>query len=386
MVITGDPDHFAVYDGKVNSSAVKELLAAMDAPPVESPSLSDCGIGAWLEANYTRGLQDYTHRKLRSFSPEQIDLFKTDFASEGAFDALFAGFHTDDYPKLSVTVVKGGQEFGVTSDSQNPFMLPWFGTDRVRGGYSCRLSRAIFAVLPKDFTNRDRLVAGDEFRGELAGQVMSRLYVDWRALDAQHLVGPEIAPILAHFHPIQSEVSGLNSIDLDGREAWNAMLTTQDLPANLHIGVSLLYTGKHLEGVDTFIRRVPAYTGLVVSVPWLRKYLDTVSGSTFELRYVDGESLSPLATKSLAGDLRANGKSALAERVERDAANSAFLEIDSGNGCWSRILVFPDKETLLWHFKCDSVLGFSAKQFTTWDYLGWRSTGTLIDSDGRIEK
>jgi len=385
MVITGATCHYVSYNGKVNSVAVEELLAAMDAPPVERPSLSECGIGAWLETNFARGLKDSTHRKLSSFSAEQIDLFKAQFTSEGTFDALFGGGHTDDYPKLSVTVVDGSRTFGVETDSQNTFMLPWSGIDRARGGYSCRLSRAIFTLLPKGFTNRDRLVVGNGFRGELAEQAMNRIRPDWNTLDAQHLVGPDIAPIMARFNPIQSEVSGLNSIDLDGRESWNAMLTSHDLPPNLHVGVSLLYRWNHLDGVSAFLTRVPIYTSLVLSVPWLRKYLETVPGTTFELRYVNGQSLSPQATNDLAGDLRLHGKAALAEIVERDAPNSAFLEINGRNGCWSRVLVLPDRELLLWHFQGDSVLGFTAKQFATWDYYGWRSAGTLINSDGQIE-
>jgi hypothetical protein len=68
----------------------------------------------------------------------------------------------------------------------------------------------------------------------------------------------------------------------------------------------------------------------------------------------------------------------------QQAANSAFVEVNAGGGCWSRAIVFPTKEVLLWHFQCESPLGFAAKDFDTWDYLGWRSTGTLVNPDGTL--
>jgi hypothetical protein len=70
--------------------------------------------------------------------------------------------------------------------------------------------------------------------------------------------------------------------------------------------------------------------------------------------------------------------------VSQAAVDSAFIEVDTGSGCWSRAVVLSTKEVLLGHFQCDSALGFAAKDFDTWDYYGWRSTGTLVDPDGTL--
>lgn len=112
--------------------------------------------------------------------------------------------------------------------------------------------------------------------------------------------------------------------------------------------------------------------------------MQTRPETTFELRYVDGRSLSPKAQTSLIEDLRTHGKKELAEVVSQKAADSAFIEINAGSGCWSRVIVLPTKDVLLWHLKCDSVLGFAAKDFDTWDYYGWRSTGMLVKPDGML--
>lgn len=106
--------------------------------------------------------------------------------------------------------------------------------------------------------------------------------------------------------------------------------------------------------------------------------------ATAELRYVDGRSLSIKAQASLVKDMQDHGKPDLADVVARQGAESAFLEINAGSGCWSRVIVLPGKEVLLWHFKCDSVLGFPARDFQIWDYYGWRSVGALVKEDGTL--
>jgi len=54
-----------------------------------------------------------------------------------------------------------------------------------------------------------------------------------------------------------------------------------------------------------------------------------------------------------------------------------------------QIVPIPGPKIRTWgtrHFQCDSVIGFPAKDFNSWEYYGWRSTGTLIGLDGAIVK
>jgi len=389
FVITGIRGKYTSEDRNVDAKAVESLLAELEQPVVDQPSLEACGITErWLMENYSGGLEDYTHEKLKDLSPKQVELFKARFSdvasAQVAFAELFNGWHTDDYPEMSVTVNLGDKEFGVQSSSQHPFMLPWLGTDRARGGYNCRITQAIAVLLPKKFSNRDRLVLNDSFRWELTGQIMRTIDDKWNMLDTEFKVGPEVAPVFARFTPLKSAISNLSPIDLDGGQAWNAELRSNELPANLIVGVSLRYYKKRLIGADEFMNRLPKYSNLVLSVPWLSNYLQTRSGTTVELRYVNGRSLSPKAEASLSEDLRKHGKAELANVVSQGAADSAFIEVNGGSGCWSRAIVLPTKEVILWHFKCDSTLGFEAKDLDTWDYYGWRSTGTLVEPDGKM--
>jgi hypothetical protein len=391
LVITGANRAYKADGQKVHSPAVTELLASLEAPGVERPSLDSCGVTeSWLADNYASALTDYTHRKTTGLSSEQVQLFRSHFVSSStaraAFENLFKNFHTDDYPEISVVVSKGGRAFSVHSESQYPFMLPWSATTPSAGGYSCRISRAIAALVGKHFPNAGRLVLSAGFRWNLASEVMSSIRDKWDLLDTESKVGNVISPILERFTLVKSAVSILSSIDLNGGQSWNAKLRSSQLPPNLLIGVSMFYRNRELPGVDTFLSRFPQYSNLVLSVPWLQKYLLERPEVTVELRYVNGQSLSPKALESLIADLVKHGKPQLADKVSAETLRCAFLEIDSGAAGWSRAVVLPSKEVLLWHFQGTSVLGFSAEGLESWDYFGWRSTATLVTPDGEISR
>jgi hypothetical protein len=387
--ITGKGRIYTENGSRISSDSVSELLAALDAPPIDKPTLAACGSDEkWLESNYAGVLQQITHSRLRDLSTEQIDLFRRVFTNQEdvqrAFDRIMMSWHTDDNPQLSVAIHDGSHQFGVTSDSQHPFMLPWVGTDRARGGDSCRISRAIFALMPEKFPNRERLDLNGYLRSELAEQIMSDIRPQWDLLNAQHLVGTQLISIASQYTVLKSQVSSLSSVDLDGGESWNAELRSSVVPSYLVIGASLLYRHKKLIGVEELLAKAPKYLDLIESVPWLVTFMQEHPEAKIELRYVDGRSLSAKASRDMTEDLRRHGKGEIAERIEDEGTKGAFIEVNGHGSCWARALIFPNREILLWHFQCDDPLGFKASQFSVWDYYGWRSTGTLIRPDGSL--
>src|SRR6202021_239397 len=100
---------------------------------------------------------------------------------------LFKNWHTDDYPIVSVTVSESGRNFGVQSKSQYPFMLPWVGVDKQRGGYNCHIGSAVATLVSKNFSNRERLIPGESFRWRLTDKVMDEIEDQWNLLDTEHL-------------------------------------------------------------------------------------------------------------------------------------------------------------------------------------------------------
>lgn len=95
--------------------------------------------------------------------------------------------------------------------------------------------------------------------------------------------------------------------------------------------------------------------------------------------------MSPKAEKKFAEDMRKHNKAELSDAASRQPTEDAFLEV-SEPGCWSRAIVLPTKEVLLWHLTCDLVLGFAAKDLDVWDYYSWRSTGAIIGPEETIQK
>lgn len=387
-MITGHDGTYTSGGRKIDAKAVEELFVALDAPVINQPSLRECGADeAWLSANYAKALEEYTHRKLNRLSSKQIDLFKSRLVdlrgSQTDFEELFKHWHTDDFPKVSVNVKADNREFGVQSDSQFPFMLPWHGTDSARGGYTCRISRAVAGVVGRGFPNRDRLLLGDELRRDLTQQTMNSIKHDWDLLDTQNRVGTEVAPVFAQFTVLKSEISNLSSIDLDGGQSWNAELHSSGLPSNFVIGASLSYHGKGLGGVKSLLVDAPQYAALALSVPWLRSYIEG-NEVNVEMRYVNGRSISPKAAKTLSEDMQGHDREAVLNALSQRWAENAFLEIEDRPGCWSRAVVLPSRDTLLWEFRCESPLGLPSAHFKTWDCYGWKCVGILIDPERKV--
>jgi hypothetical protein len=385
FVISGVHGNYAADDRKIDRKLVDSLLSALREPVVPKPFAVSCGITEqWLSANYEEALHAYTNENINDWPHGQVELFRSHFtdivAAQATFERLFAGQRFDDYPKISVTVNLGDEQFGVLSDSWRPFMLPWSGTSPAGGGYNCKISQAIAALLPEDFPNRKRLLPDRGFRREFTSRTIDALEPQWNLLNTKRKIGPALDPIFARYTPLKSNISYLSSTGLSG-QSWNAELQSQQLPGNLVLEVSLRYENNNLIGVDTLLTELPKYTTLVISVPWLSTYLVQNPKVIAKLRYVDGRSLSLKEQAGLIDDLKEHATPELANSVSQNGSGAAVLDINEGSGCWTMALVFPNKDVLPWHFKCDSVLGFPAKDFATWDRFGWRSTGTIIKPD-----
>ncbi|MDR3674219.1 MAG: hypothetical protein P4N24_01930 [Acidobacteriota bacterium] len=396
VVITGQDSKLSANGHRRSAQPVEGLLAALDEPPLAKPSLENCGIDSnWLSSNAEPGLRGLVKRKL---TPTQIAFFRSRFTDvplvQQVFERDYAGFHTDDYPEMSVSILRDGKkDVLLHSGSQNLFMLPW----EVQGGstfttFNCHISQALAALLPAGVTNRGRLVRNDYFRWKLTEGVMQAIENDWDMLDTHERIGRELAAIETRFTLSKSQIAGISSTDVgdwkrgERGESWNAELEEKGLPPNMRLGVSLPYHDGRLVGADQFLAQINNYEALVLSVPWLTQYMKRELHSVVELRYVNDHSLSHKALSALAEDLKGHGKGDIADRVIREGSKSAFLIIDGSADAWSTWVVFPNREMLLWSFRGDDVLQWKGAQFDSWDYYGWRGAGTMIEPDGTLSR
>jgi hypothetical protein len=388
VVISGNRGGYRVNGKHIEDGKVAAFLSAVDEPAVLAPSLENCGITpTWLERNQLKAVEDATPQKLKSLSPAQIDLFRSHYTDlrlvQTLLEKMFDSFHTDDFPQISVRISrKDADDILLESDSQYPWMLPWFGEPGT-AGYNCHISQTLAALLPANAVNRSRLSVNDGFRYDLAQDVMGAIRDEWDKLDTDWHVGSQIAPILSRFDLTDTKLICRSSIDVDGC-GWNATLSSPKLPTGLVVGVTLYRDQKyHLAGVGDFMRNIDAYMDLASSVPWLSSYVRQHPGISVEIRFVQDRSLSVNALKSLTEDLNKNGKSDLADRVIREKDAIVFLQVEE-TGRWSRWIVFPDRKMLLWHFQTDSALGFKSAGMKVWNYYGWNGAGILVSPEGAI--
>ena len=103
-----------------------------------------------------------------------------------------------------------------------------------------------------------------------------------------------------------------------------------------------------------------------------------------EIRYVNGRSISPKAVAGLREDMQGHDREAIMQAVSQQLSEGVFLEVEDRPGCWSRAVVLPNRDTLLWQFQCGSPLQFPAADLKTWDCYGWKCTGTLIGPEGKV--
>jgi hypothetical protein len=104
-----------------------------------------------------------------------------------------------------------------------------------------------------------------------------------------------------------------------------------------------------------------------------------------ELRYSRERSLGRKAVLAdLGRELRDHHKNELADRLIEEFDKCALLRIESSAGRWSRWVVFPNQEMLLWQFHGDAALKWRVPQLAGWGCYGLRCTGVVIQPNGTL--
>jgi hypothetical protein len=191
FVISGGKGKYVARGKTVEPCAIEVLLTALDEPRVKAPSIQNCGVDpAILLSNYEAQLREYLSGSTTGFlhdqSPGALEFYKRQFAdSLLAQEALTKSFNyemTGSFREINVTVTVDGNHFDVSSASQHLFFLPWKGPDHERGGFNCHISRALAAILPTDFSNRESLVPTDEcFRRSIIDHALPIIEKRWKS-------------------------------------------------------------------------------------------------------------------------------------------------------------------------------------------------------------
>jgi hypothetical protein len=191
FVISGSRGTYVAKGKTVEGRAIEALLTALDEPRLKAPSILNCGVdAAVLLSNYEPQLTEYlsgrTTGLLHDQSPEALEFYKRQFAdsslAQEAFTKSFNYERSGIFREINVTVAVDGNHLDVSSASQHLFFLPWKGPDDERGGFNCHISRALAAILPAEFCNRESLVPTNEhFRWSIVDEAFPIIEKRWKS-------------------------------------------------------------------------------------------------------------------------------------------------------------------------------------------------------------
>lgn len=392
LVIKRKKDHYYAGSNHVSDQSIQSFITAIEGAAKQGSELERLGLGSeWLKNNAVVALRDYLQNwEYKAMSSAQKELFVNSFSNVELMNAALSkqeGLVTlDDFPEISVKITKeSGAEYSLKLVVSPEFLHQWsvvsptgnFETSDVA------ISLDLRALLPQKFTNRERLTE-HALRYMVAYAAMQEIRDKWDSIGAEARLGSAIQPVTNRFTLVSSAISNLSSIDLDGGEAWNAVGRNSTLPPNVTIGFSLPIQKKKLIGVDSFLSHVDAYTQLALSPEWFRQFLIAHPEAKVEIRFVEDRSLSRHAEQKLSEDLGAMGKGSAVRRISASVSEVVFLELKDEE--WSRWVLFPNGEMLLWEYQGGTVGNWSDKDFQSATCYGWKCVGAIISPNGEIVK
>jgi hypothetical protein len=266
----GKPEPVTVLPAQpVPVDRIERLLSAMMAParPQVDPGafgLSDRRVQQAIDGVWHSEDMEKSMSAIRAGA----DAFRSALRQPGPLAAMltrgFSASHSDDYPHISVEVVLAdGSKLSSHTDSQQFRMLPWTNAAG-EVTYSTDISRALWALLPADATNRDRLnnkledfALGDLINEGLSGP-LNRFVAEAQA-------GAALKALEAHFKVVNVAVTS----NRGEPKRLAADLQLPGAPTNLVLSTRLALTGNTLANGDRDIARIAGQLTLVQSSPTL---------------------------------------------------------------------------------------------------------------------
>jgi len=370
LIIKRKKHKFFSKDKQVQNELIDHLLQELHLS-VDSPTLQNLGISeSWLQTTAESALPN----RLKNAQQNEKDLYVTSYKNLDLIGRLLpqiiGGGWTDDFPRFEMRIRKrDGSLTEIKSKMQGVFMIPLAIVENgdIRTSYNANLSRAIAALLPDSFTNRDRL-SGERLSGRVADRVMLEFDDELNRLETRNRIGPELKRLEGRYTVKKTAISRLLSVDVgtigETFPRWNAELYRNDVPRNVFIGVSLPFENDKLTNFDVFLNKIDPLVDLPMSVPWLSKYVSDHPDTQIEVRFVTDRSMSPKAFDYFLETMKALEAEPLARDIQARIPESAFVEIYAGSK-WSRWIILSDHRMVLFNFEGDTVLKWRSEDFTT---------------------
>lgn len=403
LLITHKPNGYYAKGDRIEKQKIDDLLSAVDAPEIIGFQAANLGITqAWLNANAEPAIKEYADAYISNAELNQKELYLSTFKNlslvEKLLPRVLSGGWTDDYPRFTVEIIElDGSKSIVSSDAQPTLMLPW---EVEKNGaqtetYNADIPRALFALLPKKFANKERL-SGEELRRALANSVMREIERDWEWLNAENKAGGSLNVLKLNYRIVSTEINPTHGIDhgekwAEGKPSKNnlfAVLTKEDFPKTLSVRLILPYQNGKVENIDLFQNKIEKYKDLVLSVGWLKSYIE--KNKSVQLRFVQNRSFSDKALQTFTTDMNKIGKSDLIAEVEKQKEEIALISVGGGLDYYqSYWIVFPDKKVLLWRYGFAALINWKGEDFAKNECSDYQNSvikcvGTFISPEGTI--
>lgn len=189
----------------------------------------------------------------------------------------FLTVHTDDFPKLSITMTLDDQStISASSQSQHYLMLPW----KVANGrltYSPTIARAVLSLLPRDSVDKDRL------EGAITDNDLDEILYAGIEPDIEQFQVARTAPAVQHLLEEHFVVSHIAINTWQGRNV-DAHLRLPDGPSNLMVLARMALSGDALRNAND-VDNIQRYLRLIQSSPILLAKISADANISFVIKY-----------------------------------------------------------------------------------------------------
>jgi len=378
LEISRNGDGYHLGDALVDANLVAALANAMRAPANPEPTREDLGFTpAWLKSNASSLGQSFAASTFIGGKPIHQSAFELAFADPAAVDkaipVMFQRRMCADCDRFTQSVeitieFDDGKRVAARTSSEFPYMLPWRlqnqGKDTV--AYNADISRAIAALMPEKSANRSRL-AGERLATQLGHILLTQEEHEVRLQEVESQTGGTLSGLRSRYSVESASIGNYGDPVLRKPEDENAadeqtldlhLQASSDLSHNFFSDeVFLRYVSGNVVDADKFLANAPRYEKLVLSVPWLNRFVQEQSHKVrMRLSFVGGSSFSDAEMRVFAADMHAIGRDQLIPKVEAAKNQIAALMVGSGveESDW---LIFPDGHMLLWRYWQTPVYG-----------------------------
>ena len=168
--------------------------------------------------------------------------------------------------------------------------------------------------------------------------------------------------------------------------SWEIKLKRKKSNSNVFTDVTLQYDSGKVANASDMLKKINSYYKLFQSVSWLSEKIQRDTTIKIELHFTKGLSFSYKAQTSFLSDLSLfnDGDERMMEELLPQLTQSVFLEITERDGKYSRWIILPSKEMILWHYKGDKVFDFNLETIKYRNYYGHKSVFLRVTPEGKI--